>query len=972
MPDPTNDTFEDLLVRVVDAMETDGAAGAEAVCAAHPEHAARLRSHVRRLTEFGLLAGNDANGAVAGLPERLGDYRPLRRIGGGGMGNVYVAEQTSLGRRVAIKLIRPEQLWFTGARARFEREVHAIAKLQHPGIVPVYDAGETAGLPWLAMELVEGAPLDELLTVLAARRAVESLTGADLEKAVEEIVARRREPGAPASNQPSSTRAAVFTGTWVNACLRIARAVADALVHAHDRGVLHRDVKPSNVMLTPDGRALLLDFGLAQADGAVKLTQDRSQLGSPAYMSPEQIRGEADLDARTDVWSLGVTLYELLALRAPFADESAERTRTLVLEARPRSVRRCNETVPRDVEIVCHTAMSAERDRRYPTMRAFATDLDNLLELRPVHARPPTPWLLLRRWVQRRPAAAIAVLAAVLLLVVAPTVFWLQQRSANESIREALATAERHRDREQKAREQAQRDRDAAREVVQQWLVRVGSEELVDAPHMQQLRRDLLGAARSYHERFLAESGDDPALLAQAAESTIQLATIRIELGEQSRCADVVARGVELAAKLVDLRGRDAASLALLAEAKSRAASLDHAAGRLDAAHATIAEAVALMRESFTLEANSDHRRDLISLLRTAALVANALHREDEVVAHHAAIRELATLDDDLPRSVRQMAVAAAADEAYFHLRAGRADAADVAAQRVIEWRAEADENDLSSIERIAAARAFDVAGRIARAGGDRATGERLARRCVAEAELVLEDLPEHANALRLVAGGLNSLAFAIASDPNRRTEAEATYERSIATMRKLIAVDSAVVEPRINLATSLVNLGSMRMDRGDLDAAKTLLIEAADLAASGHSAIPTNVEAPTTLHNAVWFLGQLAGKQRDHRGQADAALRLAALRPDEARTQRIAGALLAEACALVAADRALPDDERRTLLAARQTDSLRLLSRAADLGCTDHGYLATHAHLAAVRDLPGFAEIVARMTANEERQRAR
>ena len=376
--------YEEVLVQALELLESQGSAGVERLLAAHPVHATRLRSHLSRLHGFGLLgAGTDAEpGELPSgekprpFPERLGDFRLLRRLGGGGMGVVFLAEQESLGRTVALKLVRSEHLFFEGSRERFRREVDAIARLQHPGIVPVHAAGEDAGVPWLAMEHVRGASLDAVLHELAGRDPA-TLRGSDLRAAVLAAMAKvdpaATEPhdgGTTSSSAPSSTtsssgsHAPLFQGPWLTTCLRLAQGVAEALQHAHDRGLLHRDVKPSNIMVTPDGRALLLDFGLAVAND--------SQLGTPAYMSPEQTRGEQrTLDARTDVYSLGITLYELLALQMPFAAPSAATTRELVLAGRLPNLRERNRAVPRDLELVAGQEQFVTLEVVPATLRRF-------------------------------------------------------------------------------------------------------------------------------------------------------------------------------------------------------------------------------------------------------------------------------------------------------------------------------------------------------------------------------------------------------------------------------------------------------------------------------------------------------------------------------------------------------------------------------------------------------------------------
>jgi len=415
----TTETLQRLVADCLDLLEAEGPPAVEAFLELHPEHAEQVRSRLSRLQEAGLLASRED---ARPFPERLGPFRLIERLGGGGMGVVYLAEQEPLGRRVALKLVRPDMLYFESARERFRREVEVVARLKHPGIVPVYTVGEEQGIPFYSMEYVEGRSLDDLLRTLRGRDPSQ-LTGRD----VLEAVGDAGEPVALESGRP------LAEASWVDVCFHLMLQLVRALEHAHGRGVLHRDLKPSNVMLTPGARVLLLDFGLASTRGTSRLTRTGSQVGSLPYMAPEQLLGR-QLDERTDLYAIGVTLYELLGLRLPYFARDPEETRRRILDGVPRPLQEENRSVPWDAETVCLTAMERDAARRYPSARALADDLRAVLRRMPIAARRLGPWLRTKRFVQRNPAWSTgAVLGA--LIVVGSIAFGLRQLVTSRALR---------------------------------------------------------------------------------------------------------------------------------------------------------------------------------------------------------------------------------------------------------------------------------------------------------------------------------------------------------------------------------------------------------------------------------------------------------------------------------------------------------------------------------------------------------
>ncbi|MCU0866346.1 MAG: serine/threonine-protein kinase [Planctomycetes bacterium] len=961
-PDPL--PLDDVLIEALVRHELEGQAGIDAVLAAHPQHHAAVHEHLARLREMGLLVPPAAAGqaptppSIAGpFPERFGDFQLLRRLGGGGMGVVFLARQLSLGRTVALKLVRADHLLLAGTRERFRREVDAIARLQHPGIVPVFAAGEEHGMPWLAMEHVLGASLAEVLQRVRGRDPA-TLRGSDLHAAVVAIATERQ----PDATPPSHTMPALFAGTWVSTCLRIARATALALQHAHERGVLHRDVKPSNVMLTPDGRTLLLDFGLAAAEDQERLTGTGNQLGTPAYMSPEQMRGDSrSLDGRTDVYSLGVTLYELIALQIPFDGTTTMAIRDRVLGGTAVPLRRHNRAAPRDVELVVHRAIDQDRDHRYGDIAAFAIELDNLVELRPISASPPSALRMVRRWAQRHPARATAAVAAVLLFLVAPTVFLLQQQAANREIGAALQRAREQELEARRARDAARVQRDLAREAVDTMLTRVADESLLEVPHMQALRADLLGSARDFYERFLTDGASDPSLLEQTAKAALRVTFVESRLGHLREAIAAATRAAELARTLLAQDPTSFAHHTLLAQSLLSSARGLQQSGDLEPARLALEEAHAHATTALGLQPDPTEATVLLlGIERSLAAVSLHLGRDEEARQHWRALQTLWQRHGDA------LVATNSGPAAVDHAVSGAIDEVTLALERDQEEHAEAADGQLQallmritglelprstrlSLASLAAARA----GRAARRGD--ATGqERELRNALALCDELLAVNPDDSSSLRIRAMAANSLGMILQRRTDRSPEAERLLQQSIDTLRALLRVDPTGLDNRANLAATLVNLGAEARRNGETALARTRFQEAVELAQACHDAVPTRVEWTNYLFQSLWFLGLAHGELDDHAAQLEVAHRLAKLSPPSADSEFVAAELLATAAA------ALP--ERRAEL---EPEVITRLQRAAELGCRELDLLRSGKTFAAVRTRPEFAAILQRIEAN-------
>ncbi len=361
--------------------------------------------------------GGRRPGAVVGAPGTrvgyFGDYELLVELARGGMGVVYKARQVTLDRLVALKMVRAGEFATEEEARRFRQEVEAVAALDHPNIVPIFEVGDHRGRQYYTMPLLSGS--------LAARASAYGVSGAR-----NRTEARGRQ-----------ARAA-----------RLVAAIARAVYHAHQRGILHRDLKPSNVLLDEGGEPHVADFGLARRlNSGAGLTATGAVLGTPSYMAPEQARGGKEVTTQTDVYGVGAVLYELLTGRPPFHGADVLSTLDQVKEREPMRPRAVCEFVDPDLETVCLKCLEKDPNRRYSGAAALADDLDRWLRGEPVLARRSGRLVRVRKWAQRNPAAAaLAVVSAVAVLAAAGGTVALAYSRTLERKNWELVTA--HRDAE--------------------------------------------------------------------------------------------------------------------------------------------------------------------------------------------------------------------------------------------------------------------------------------------------------------------------------------------------------------------------------------------------------------------------------------------------------------------------------------------------------------------------------------------
>jgi hypothetical protein len=447
----------------------------------------------------GLDSGVVSQDMAAG--KQFGDFSIVREVGRGGMGVVYEAEQISLRRRVALKVLPFAATMDPRLLQRFHNEAQAAACLHHTNIVPVHFVGCERGVHFYAMQFIDGQPLSEIIRQLRRAENPESVAGK------ERTPAYQPPPEAATQTNPTTRPVAEITPLtsegrrsrgYYRKVAELGVQAAAALDHAHQLGIVHRDIKPANLLLDGRGNLWVTDFGLAHIQhGEASLTLTGQAVGTPRYMSPEQaLTQRVPIDHRTDVFSLGVTLYELLTLRPAFAKEDRQELLRQIAYEEPTRPCRLERTIPAELETIVLKAMEKRPQDRYATAQELADDLRHWLHDMPIRARRPTLLQQAAKWMRRHRALARAGVGFLVLAVfLLSTSTWMIWR-ANLETKAALARADA------KSRWARRAVNDMYTDVAEKWLA--------TEPNMTELQRQFLRKAMDYYEELAHEKSMDP------------------------------------------------------------------------------------------------------------------------------------------------------------------------------------------------------------------------------------------------------------------------------------------------------------------------------------------------------------------------------------------------------------------------------------------------------------------------------
>jgi tetratricopeptide (TPR) repeat protein/tRNA A-37 threonylcarbamoyl transferase component Bud32 len=752
--------------------------------------------------------------AAAGPPAPVPGYELLEELGRGGQSVVHKARQVSLNRLVALKQILTGAYAGAAERARFRTEAEAIARLQHPNVVQIYEVGERDGVPFLCLEFVGGGSLAQRLAA-----------------------------------GPLPPREAA----------RLVEAVGRAMHAVHQHGIVHRDLKPQNVLLTADGVPKVTDFGLAKClrEGAAGNTQSGDVLGTPAYMAPEQAAGKnRAVGPAADVYALGAVLYECLTGRPPFRAPTALETLQQVLAEDPVPPSRLQPKLPRDLETVCRKCLEKEPRKRYGTAQDLADDLGRFLAGEPVRARPAPPWERGLKWARRRPALAALLLVSTLAAVgLALGGLW-----HNARLGAALGRAEEE-------REQARANYRLARQAVETMLTRVSQKRLAYVPQMEHARRGILKDALAFYLRFLADNRDDPEARQDAAWAYGRVGTINQLLDRHAEAEEAFASAVGLLRQLEAEFPAEPKYRHALADQHNNLALLYQATGRYAKAESAFGSALEVADR---LPSAAGHRQLLASVHNNRAVLREAVGDYAGAEAgYRRALAEYARLHAADPASAdyrREMALCQN-NLAVLLTATGRLDeaAGPCARALALQEKLTAEAPPQPAYRRDLAATHLTHGSLLAATGRPEQAREAV-RRAEQLYRLLVRDFPGVPAYRHELAKTCSNLAGLLAEDGDRGPAREA-FAEAVALGRQLRADCPDVPEVTRDLAAALNNWAELRRADGARGEAEQAVREAVALLADLAARFPSLPDFRHALANSKIQLAQVAagaGRPRD------------------------------------------------------------------------------------------------------------
>ncbi len=555
------DPVELLAGEFVDRLRRGEAVTVEQYARKFPQLASTIRSLFPTIAAMEGLRGFMGPGSSNATPDlqlqRLGDFRIVRELGRGGMGIVYEAEQESLCRRVAVKVLSPKLLASDKHVARFRVEAQTAANLHHTNIVPVFGVGEHEGLHYYVMQFIDGAGLDQASHTGSSDRTPTLILRSS---AGDTPRLAHTSPDSPiVVTNDNSIAIPATTAERIRWAVDVARQVARALQFAHEQGVLHRDIKPGNLLLDAQGVVRVTDFGLATVVDEERESATQEIVGTLRYMAPEQFVSK--VDARSDIYSLGITLYELIAAAPAFVEPNKSKLIAQVRQGLLQPLRKRVPEVSRDLAAIVARATAVDPGRRYQSAAQFADDLERCLERRPVQARPISAAARLGRWALRNPWVATLHGCVILLLASIALVSSVGYKSVQASL-----------ERESIERQRADSNSRMASETLDRIFSRfdpptnpassgddLGRYDDASQPILSPETAAMMQNLLRYYDELASQASDDPALRRKAAAARRRVGDIRQRLGDYDTAivayAEARARQNELSAEGLDVRG---------------------------------------------------------------------------------------------------------------------------------------------------------------------------------------------------------------------------------------------------------------------------------------------------------------------------------------------------------------------------------------------------------------------------------